>query len=163
VLDSDPMGKVSVDPECADAVRAAADMLSRLGHDVSKGYPAILKECTWPDPFFPCIAVVVWRELTHYGQLIGRALTEAGLQPSTWEYAQWGRQVTVEQYAAGIDALRAQAREIERWWDEDGWNLLLTPTIPVRSPRIGEIGYKKDTELSTLAMALSHYTVPYNV
>lgn len=163
VLDTDPMGQLVVDSQCSAAARATAKVLADLGHDVSDSYPAILKDCAWPEAFMPCIAVVVRRELAYYGRLIGRPLTDTDVEPATWEYAQYGAQVTSDQYAAGIDALRVQARELERWWEEDGWDILVTPTMTVRSPRLGVIGYKDDTEFSTLAVALSHYTVPYNV
>jgi Asp-tRNA(Asn)/Glu-tRNA(Gln) amidotransferase A subunit family amidase len=162
VLTSDPSGQISVHPQCVFAARAAATALSRLGHQVEDGFPAVLRNGSWPQEFMPCIAVVVLRELEYYGRLIGRALTEEDVEFSTWNYAQMGRQVTVAQYTAGIDSIRVQTREMENWWEE-GWDLLLTPTMPVLPPRIGEIQPTRENPFSTLAMSLSHYTVPFNV
>lgn len=163
VLDIDPSGQITVHPECVRAVRAAAASLLRLGHDVNEGFPEVMRKGSWPQEFMPCIAVVVARELDYYGRLIGRPLTEGDVEFSTWNYATMGRSVTSAQYAAGIDSIRVQQREMERWWEEDGWDLLLTPTMPVLPPRIGEIQPTRENPFSTLAVALSHYTVPFNV
>ena len=73
-----------------------------------------------------------------------------------------GSQVSAMDYAAGVDSIRVQAREMERWW-EQGWDLLLTPTLPVLPPRIGEIQPTRENPFSTLAMHISHFTVPFNV
>lgn len=163
LLASDPTGTLTVHPECVRAVRAAAEALAKLGHDVVESFPEVLRKGSWPQEFMPCIAVVVARELNYYGRLIGRPLTENDVEFSTWNYAQMGRGVSVDQYAAGIDSIRLQAREMERWWQDDGWDLLLTPTMPAISPRIGEIQPTRENPFSTLAMSLSHYTVPFNV
>jgi amidase len=163
LVDSDPIGQLTIHPECVKAVRAAAAALSELGHDLSPGCPEIMRKETWPQDFLPCVAVVVARELDHYGRLIGRPLTEEDVEFSTWNYATMGRAVTAAQYAAGIDAIRLQQREMERWWEEEGWDLLLTPTMPVLPPRIGEIQPTRENPFSTLAMSLSHFTVPFNV
>lgn len=162
VLTTDPSGQISVHPECVRAARNVAEVLARQGHKVEDGYPEVLTQGSWPQEFMPCIAVVVMRELEYYGRLIGRTLTEDDVEFSTWNYAQMGRQVTVAQYTAGIDSIRVQSREMERWWAE-GWDLLLTPTMPVLPPLIGEIQPTRENPFSTLAMSLSHYTVPFNV
>src|SRR5690606_11117227 len=70
LLDTDPTGTITVHPECVRAVRATAEALSKLGHDVIEGYPEVLRKGSWPPEFMPCIAVVVARELDYYGRLI---------------------------------------------------------------------------------------------
>lgn len=162
VLTTDPTGQIEIHPECVRAARETAATLSRLGHHVEDSYPEVLRQGSWPQQFMPCIAVVVKRELDYYGRLIGRPLTEDDVEFSTWNYAQMGSQVTAMDYAAGVDSIRVQAREMERWW-ESGWDLLLTPTLPVLPPRIGEIQPTRQNPFSTLAMHISHYTVPFNV
>jgi len=162
VLDSDPAGQVQVDRNCARAVQATADILAKQGHAVSAGFPAVLRQGGWPEAFNPCIAVVVARELELFGKLIGRALTAQDVEPVTWKYAEMGRHVTADLYAAGVDSLRARAHEIERWWADDGWDVLVTPTMPVRSLRVDETPAKDESFLQ-LAVAITLFTVPYNV
>jgi amidase len=163
VLTHDPAGQRAVDPECVAAARSAADALADLGHDVSDGFPAVLSEGSWPEAFQPCVAVVVLRELQRFGELIGRPIAEEDVEPQTWAYAELGRGVTGVQYAAGVDDIRTRAREIERWWDEDDWDLLLTPTLPVQAPPLGLFRPTKEDPFSSLGMNASMYTVPFNV
>jgi len=159
VLTHDPSGAAEVHPECVASTRVVADVLAGLGHDVAEDFPRILADGTWPKDFVPCVSVLVRRELEHFGRLIGRPLTEADVEPATWGFAQRAAGVTGAQYAAGIDSLRIQARETERWWDEEGWDLLITPTMPCPSPRLGQVGSATDPFL----MNLEVFTVPYNV
>jgi amidase len=136
VLTADPAGEASVDPGWDAAARATADALADLGHDVADGFPAALAHGGAPE-FGLAMAVVATRALEVWEQRLGRPLTEDDVEPATWGAAQFGRTVTGTQYAAGVDALRGRAAEIERWW-EDGWDLLLTPTVPGPPPPIGE-------------------------
>jgi hypothetical protein len=56
----------------------------------------------------------LWREP-------GRSLTEGDVEPGAWAAAQQGSAVPGRQYADGVDSLPIQGREIERWWEEEGW------------------------------------------
>ncbi|WP_021592320.1 amidase [Actinomadura welshii] len=163
VLTEDPTGQTAVDPECAAAARAAADVLAGLGHDVRDGYPEVLRQGSWPMEFMPCVGVVVLREIERFGRLVGRPLTEDDMEPQTWAYTEVGRTVTGVQYAAGVDALRERGREIERWWEDDGWDLLLTPTLTGQTPLLGLFNPTKEDPFSSLGMEASTFTVPFNV
>jgi len=162
VLNEDPTGQVPVHPECLRAVRIAADGLERLGHEVTGGYPDVLCKGSWPEAFNSCLAVVVKRELEHFGRLVGRPLTAADVEPATWGYAEMATHVTAVQYADGIESLRVQARETERWW-QDGHDLLLTPMMPVPSIPMASSGSANDAEFLTLAVALTRFAMPFNV
>lgn len=162
VLDSDPTGSIQVDRNCSHAVRVAAEALAKLGHSVAAGFPAILSQGGWPEAFNPCIAVVMARELELLGKLIGRPLTPQDVEPVTWGYAELARRVTAEQYAAGVDSLRVRGHETERWWEEEGWDVLITPTMPVRSLRVDETA-AQDNSFLQLAVAITLFAVPYNV
>jgi amidase len=162
VLTHDPSGQVKVDPEAAKATRQAADVLANLGHDVSDAYPRAFDNGMWPLQWFGCIGVIIARELEWYGKQIGRPITPDDVHPAIWAYAEGGKTISGVEYAAGIDSLRAYAREIERWWEEDGWDLLLTPTIPVPPPRIGELDATADNPSESVAMWLLQFTVVFN-
>ena len=140
VLTADPTGRATVDPDCKDGARAVADALADLGHDVADGFPPILAEDGSLEPFILAMSVVVKRGLELWGERVGRPLTEDDVEPATWAAAQQGATVTGTQYAAGVDSLRVRGREIERWWEDDGWDLLLTPTMPMKPPLLGHPG-----------------------
>jgi amidase len=163
VCTSDPAGAFEVDPQCAAGARKVADLLADLGHDVADGYPKAIEQESWPMAFMPCVAVVVARELERFGQLIGRELTEDDVEPQTWAYAQMGQQVTGAQYAAGVDALRMQGHETELWWEDDGWDLWLTPALTIQTPPLGEFKPTKEDPFGSLGMEPSRFEVPANV
>ena len=163
VCPEDPAGAEPVDPECAAATRAVADKLADLGHDVSDAYPAAIKEGSWPEQFMPCVPVVVMREIERFGRLIGRELTEDDMEIQTWAYVQAGKQVTAPQYAAGIDSLRHFARDIENFWFEEGWDILLTPTLTIQTPRLGLFNPTPENPMGSLGLNPSRFTVPFNV
>lgn len=161
VLDTDPTGQVTLDPDCVRAVAAAADGMARLGHQVAHGYPEILRAGSWPAAFNACLAVIVTRELERFGRLIGRPLTQEDVEPATWGYAQAGHQISAVQYVDGIESLRVQARETEQWWSDGGWDLLLTPMMPV--PALPKAGAANDESFLAMAVALTRFAMPFNV
>jgi Asp-tRNA(Asn)/Glu-tRNA(Gln) amidotransferase A subunit family amidase len=134
LLTADPTGRGAVDPDCEAAARAVADTLSDLGHDVADGFPAALAEGGFPGPFMLAMSVVARRGLELWGERLGRPITEDDVEPGTWAAAQQGSTVSGTQYSEGVDSLRVRAREIESWWTADGWDLLLTPTMPMTPP-----------------------------
>lgn len=161
VLDADPTGQVTVDPDCVRAVSAVAEGLAGLGHEVAHDYPEILRAGSWPAAFNACLAVIVTRELERFGRLLGRPLTQDDVEPATWGYAQAGHQITAVQYADGIDSLRVQAQATENWWCEGGWDLLLTPMMPV--PALPTAANAASDEFLAMAVALTRFAMPFNV
>jgi Asp-tRNA(Asn)/Glu-tRNA(Gln) amidotransferase A subunit family amidase len=137
VLTTDPTGRATIDSACEEGARAVADALADLGHDVEDGYPAALTHGGFPEPFMMTMSVVANRALELWGHRLGRPLTQDDVEPGTWAAAQFGSTVTGTQYADGVDNLRAHGREIEQWWQDDGWDILLTPTMPMTPPLLG--------------------------
>jgi Asp-tRNA(Asn)/Glu-tRNA(Gln) amidotransferase A subunit family amidase len=136
VLTADPAGVATVDPEGAPGARAAADALAELGHDVADGFPPALARRP-SESFGATMSVAAARGLELWGRRLGRPLTEEDVEPATWAAAQQGSTVAGTGYANGVDDLRRHAREVERWWEDDRWDLLLTPTMPMRPPPLG--------------------------
>lgn len=161
LLAHDPTGLIKVDPECAMAAQRTARVLSDLGHDVTEGYPKVLDRGPWLEPFFACLAVIMRRELDWLEKEIGRPLSSNEVEADTWEFAERGRAVTGVEYAAGVDALRDHQREIESWWETDGWDLLITPTMPVLTPRIGSIAPSSEDPTASFA-AFCHFLNVFN-
>jgi amidase len=161
VLDADPTGQVTVHQDCVRAVAAAANGLARLDHEVASGYPEVLRAGSWPAAFNACLAVLVTRELERFGRLLGRPLTEADVEAATWSYAQAGQHISAVQYVDGIESLRVQARATESWWSEGGWDLLLTPMMPV--PALPEPPEGNDASFLALAVALTRFAMPFNI
>lgn len=162
VLAEDPTGQTVVDQHHADAVQSAAATLAELGHQVAEGFPPALRDIP-ADAFIPCAAALTVAELDHYGKLIGRPLTEDDVEPGTWAIAELGRTIPATSYVAGLAGLRAAGAAIERWWADDDWDLLLTPTIPRALPPLGTLASTKENPIPAEGFAYATFTMPYNV
>jgi len=137
---SDPASVTT--PECALAVEKAARQLELLGHSVEAARPA-----AWKTPeFFETtlahflVAYGVWTaaELDRVAAIIGRPLTEADVEPGTWMIAEPGRSATGLAYLAAIEFFQSGSREMAKFWADDGFDLLLTPTVPEPPPPLGQ-------------------------
>jgi Asp-tRNA(Asn)/Glu-tRNA(Gln) amidotransferase A subunit family amidase len=163
VLAEEPTGQVDTDPDCRELVLDTAAVLRGLGHRVEEAFPAALTKGRLTDEFAPCISVAAARELDAFATMIGRPLTEDDVEPFTWQWAQRAPQVTGTQYAAGVDAVRRWSREIQTWWEDDGWDLLLTPTVATLPPRLGEFARQADAgNLFEFAIRFTAMTDAYN-
>lgn len=165
VLSTDPAGEFPMDPECAEAARKVGDQLERLGHHVSDGHPKGLASREYLSGFMKCVDVSMMRTMERYGAALGRELTDSDMEWGTWQMVQRGRSVTGKEYAAGVGALRVGAGTIESWWLEEGWDLLVTPTVARKAPKIGELQQvaKGGNPFLNASLPLVGMTVPFNV
>ena len=59
---------------------------------------------------------------------LGRELTADDVEPLTWALTQMGAKTTADAYIAAEGACVALGRAVAEWM-EDGWDLVLTPTL----------------------------------
>ena len=144
-------------PDCRDAVRAVADVLANLGHRV---------EQAWPAPFFSerlvdlCLVIVSVGIAQTVGLLetaLGRAFGEQDLERGTWLEAERGRAISGPEFLDAVTRFNRFAREMAAWWEgEDGFDLLLSPTIAAPAPELGVLVRRPDDRA-----ALWRETMPY--
>jgi amidase len=156
---------MEVDPEVAAATEAVARQLADLGHRVEQASPPALADEAVGAHFLTCFGVWTARELDRIGEMLGTPVTEAGVEPGTWAAAEMGRSVTGAQYVAGVEGLHANARDMVRWWEEDGWDLLLTPTVPELPLTLGQFAATAENPLVGLLRAapVVAFTAPFNI
>jgi amidase len=142
-----------------------AQQLADLGHRVEQASPPALADPAVGGHFLTCFGAWTARELDHIGELLGTPVTEDGVEPGTWAAAEMGRSVTGAQYLAGVDGLHAHTRDVVRWWEVDGWDLLLTPTVPELPPTLGQFASTPDDPLVGLlrSAAIVAFTAPFNI
>ena len=151
------------DPVCVAAAERAASLLEGLGHAVEPQDPFAGIDIDLLEAFLPCFGAWTAQTLDDYGALIGRPLTEDDVEPGTWAVAESGRPVTATQYLAGLATLHQYSAAVQRWWDE-GWDLLLTPTIPEPPLVLGQFGSPEDPMAGLFrSAAVVPYTVPFNI
>ncbi|MCU1499999.1 MAG: amidase, Asp-tRNAAsn/Glu-tRNAGln amidotransferase subunit [Acidimicrobiales bacterium] len=160
-----PDGSFVTDPQVAAATEATATLLADLGHRVEEAYPSSLDDGSHVGHFLVAYSAWVARELDHLSELVGKPLTEDGFEPGTWAIAEGGRAVTATQYLAALEGLHAMTRATVAWWDVEGFDLLLTPTIPELPPTLGQFAATPDNPLAGVfrASSIVTFTAPFNI
>jgi amidase len=156
LLDHYPSGE-AVHEECAAAVRSAAALLESLGHHVEAGFPAALADHSHAQRMFPLRGVDIAMFLGAVEEQLGREVTADDVEPVNWAQAQRATGVSGTQYAGALRARTAYRRAIQQWW-ADGFDLLLTPTIPGLPPSIGSVDSPAEYSLRCIS-----FTRPFSV
>jgi amidase len=158
-------GTIELDPQVAAATEATANLLEQLGHQVTEAVPAALTAGDTLEYFLPAYAAWVARELDRLAEMTGLPLREDGFEAGTWALAESGRATTAQQYLAALDGLHRITRDTVAWWERDGFDLLLTPTLPELPPTLGQFATTKEEPLNGLFRSAipAHYTAPFNV
>jgi amidase len=152
-------------PDCAAAARDTARLLESLGHRVEESYPAAFDEIHENTAHFSTLLMSwVAATLDELGEQTGTTVGPGAVEGLTWTFATMGRGITAAQYIQTVDWLHAFTRRMASWW-EDGFDVLLTPTLAGPPPRLGELVPPADNPLaaSEKAFALIPFTAQFNI
>ena len=165
VCAADPTGATAVDPQCRAAVEETAALLGELGHEVEEAWPDGLAAPEFVPNFITVFTGYVDWCLEDTARRTGRPVGPEGCEPLTWALAEMGRGTTPGRYLAAVQALHAIGRSVRAWWEVDGWDLLLTPTIPEPPFPLGQFTAPEDNPLAPLfrAAQIVPFTAPFNV
>lgn len=160
-----PDGSATTDPEVAAAVERTAEVLEGLGHRVERAHPAALADPEVGGHFLVAFGVWTARELDQIGEMLGTPVTEEGVEAGTWAIAEMGRTLTGAQFLAATEGLHRCARGVIAWWQEEGWDLLLSPTIPEVPPTLGQFGPQPGDPLAGVLRStpMVAFTAPFNI
>jgi amidase len=146
--------------DCAEGVERVGRLLETLGHEVELSHPKAYEALDWLGDFGTMVAVNTAVTLDAWAQRIGHAWSEADLEPPTWEAAEQGRATSGLEYAEAIARLHAFSRRMATWWD-DGFDVLVTPTLATPPPRLG---YLTDPETARMRLLQTMpFTAQFNV
>jgi amidase len=135
-----------VEPDAAETAMATARRLRELGHDVEALAPF---EGTL-DEFLP-----LWQRMAANMPIPSDRL----LEPSSRWLRERGRRLSNDDVEARA---RSLGERILRW--TEGADVLLTPTVGVHPPRVGEHAGERDGEARFRAVApLGAFTAPFNI
>jgi len=158
LLAGNPRG--TAHPDCEAAARDAAALLESLGHHVEESHPAPLDEPETAATFGARWCTQARRTVINTGKLVGRELTQDDVEPITWIMAEAGRSFSAVDYANALAASATFTRRMAEWWT-DGYDLLLSPTLGMPPPRLGEL-LNPDGGAERVA-ALVPFTTHFNV
>ena len=149
--------------DCRQAVEVARVALERLGHRLEESQPAALDDSDFTQHLLNVVTSWTAASLDEWGLKLGRPLGPDDVEPSTWAIAEMGRVVTAAQYVATLEALSRYTRRMASWWNE-GFDVLVTPTIAAPPPLLGELAATAEDPLGLVkTMPLVPFTAPFNV
>ncbi|MGQ0803808.1 MAG: amidase [Actinomycetota bacterium] len=160
-----PGEMVPTHPDCVAAADDAGKLLESLGHHVEPASPAAIDESALMEKFMVILTTWVVHDLEETARRAGRAVEAADVEPLTWAYGEIGRTHSSAAYVEAVNALHAWSRRTAAWWHDDGYDILLTPTMAEPPPVLGDLVPPADNpfEGAARATAFATYTAPFNV
>jgi amidase len=158
-----PTAPGTVHPECRTAAEAAARRLESLGHAVEACHPKALEEAALGDLFATVVTTHAARQIDEVAEILGRPVGPGELETYTAALVAQGRTVGGAAYLAAQAALHAFARRMAAFWEE-GFDLLLTPTLPAPPARLGVLASAAGTPEEVLERVRLYvaFTSPFN-
>ncbi len=153
-----------IHPECRAAVEHGAALLRDAGHEVEEAHPDAFDDAANPVAYVDVVAANTARTLTVWGELVGRPIGEADVEPLTWQMAERGRSLPATTLLERIEYVHRLGRRMAAWWDS-GFDLLLTPTVGAPPPPIGYLSGTPEEPFRGLmrASAYGMFTLPFNM
>jgi amidase len=155
----------AVHDDCVAAATSAAQLLESLGHRVEASSPAALAEEAFTPSFITMWSSGAAWNLAYWSRRIGRPIVAEDVEPLTWALAGMGRSYSAADYLSSLEWLQGWSRRVASWWADDGFDLLLTPTIAEPPTELGAFDSPADNPLAGLfrAARLVPFTPPFNV
>lgn len=151
LLDHHPTGGF-VHPECAAAVRSTAALLEGLGHHVEHGHPPALADADVGRRFGALWSTAMGLSIRRIEEQLGRPLGAGDVEAVNLVQAEWARRINAVDHAAALAANVVFRREVQSWWN-DGWDLLLTPTLAEPPTLIGEFANDPEQPMAPMLRA----------
>jgi amidase len=115
-----------VDPECAEAARAAAKLCESLGHHIEEARPQI-DEAAWLRSTLVIVAASLTFTLETRAAALGRALKPDDVERITWERVELAKTLSAADYARAIHTVHRTGRAVARFLER--YDVLVTPTM----------------------------------
>ena len=156
-----PLGLATVDPECIAAVDDAARLLESLGHFVVEAAPPALDDGALLETFTTVMLASLRADMSDVEDVIGRAVTPGDMEPTTWSNLQAAAAIDAGSYVRSLTKMQGWARRAIAWWLDDGFDLVLTPTLAEPPPKLGDLTDPETGGSRLLPFVL--FTAPFNV
>lgn len=153
-------------PECVEAVSRVAELLREQGHHVEHARPKAWDDTSVHRAFSQIVAAFTFRDVSGLGELLGRELREEEVEPMNWALAQRGREVSAERYLRSLDEIHVLRRSYAEFFaGAEAFDVLLTPTMAVPPPPLGEVTASSDDPFRGFrrCVPMIAYTAPLNL
>src|SRR5690242_5219658 len=119
-----PYYEAPVDPECAEAARAAARLCESLGHHVEEARPEI-DTAAWRQAARVLVAANVTFTLEAQAAALGRPLAEDDVERMTWSRVMDAQRMSAADYARSIWVAHRTGRAVARFFQH--YDVVLSP------------------------------------
>jgi len=133
----------TVHPDCAAAVRDAAELCRKLGHDVVEGAPPVDRRGL-TRAYLILVASETAAEIGFLARVLNKKATADQFEAGTWMLAQVGEKYSGAEMAAAVHLIHAFGRQLAHWFTRH--DLLLTPTLATPPLKVGELKLKLHEE-----------------
>ena len=150
---------LETDPAVAGVATDVADLLAELGHTVIPVAPPRydLLDHDWRYGMSGPAPTMLARDLDTVAEIVGRPLTPEDVGPVLWTLSQQGRSFSALQALEFAEFVHRSCVAVDRWWEEQDLDLLLSPTRARRTPPMtdylpppaGDYDVRLDEPLST--------------
>jgi len=162
ILDHHAQG-ARVDAEVTEAAQAVGRLLESLGHHVEAAWPKALEDETLGSKFGALWSTNMGISQRRFEEQLGRPLADGELEPMNRVQADFAEHFTAVDYALALSAIAQFRRTMQSWWQE-GWDLLLTPTVAELPLKLGTIVNDPGNPMSPMRRAgeFVPFTPPFN-
>jgi len=159
-----PANIAVVDEECIAAAQDAARLFESLGHTVEQAAPEAFARDDFLAVFTNIYTANTAHDLDDLAVRAGRPVGPDDVEPITWAMAEAGRAVTASQYIESLNVAHQAVRHITPWWEVDGFDLLLSPTMAEPPAKLGDVGGGPDPITGfARATPFAAFTAVFNV
>lgn len=159
-----PAGMAETQPDCVAAAEDAAELLRSLGHEVEDSAPDALYNTDITEYTLSLIGGNLAQELSYWEKRTGKVLDLDRLELGTKVFAEMGSAVLARDYLNAIEQVHLLSRRVQQWW-ADGFDLLLTPTLPEPPPPLGQFMATEENPLNAMlrSASLVPFVAPFNL
>lgn len=125
---AEPFLPSSVDEECVLALQETIAILKQAGHDVIEKAPKIDGKA-FAKAFATMTAGAIAADIEEEEALFGIKAKFGDFEPPNWALRLLGRSFSAVELEASIRRLKTTHRQIARFYEEEGIDILLTPTL----------------------------------
>jgi len=151
--------------DCKNAVEDAARLCGSLGHIVEEIAPEELTYSNLFKTFGNLFCCLTGHMIAYWEKELGKELRQDQLEPVTWASYQAGLKRTGADYLGIVEELQRFSRRLGHWYDEGGYDMILSPTISIPPPELGAFHLAPDDPMrwARMSNAFVALTSVYNI
>jgi amidase len=165
VMQRGPRDGAPLHPDCQAAVQDATQLLESVGHRVEESHPEALDEnrLMWHH-FTDIVSCQTVSAIEQYEQIAEHKINPEDVEVGTWYFIERGRNISAARYLSSIQWVHGWSRRVARWWSDQGFDLLLTPTIATPPPPLGTLIATRESPIGHIdrLMATIQFTPQFN-